>query len=69
MKHLDNSNDNAIKASVLASKDSRKEFDSEFRVLEARLNLFAGFSKISHQLGMDVTEIVPFFKKTKIPYN
>ena len=68
MKQLMNSNGNTVKVSVLANKDSRKEFDIEFRVLEARLNLFAGFSKISDQLGIDVTDSVPFFR-TKIPDN
>ena len=68
MKQLMNSNGNTVKVSVLANKDSRKEFDIEFRVLEARLNLFAGFSKISDQLGIDVTDSIHFFK-TKIPDN
>lgn len=68
MKHLMNSNGNTVKVSVLANKDSRKEFDIEFRVLEARLNLFAGFSKISDRLGINVTDSVPFFK-IRIPDN
>lgn len=68
MKHLMNINGNTVKVSVLANKDSCKEFDIEFRVLEARLNLFAGFSKISDQLGIDASDSVPFFR-TKIPDN
>ena len=68
MKHLMNSNGNTAKVSVLANKNSRNKFDIEFRVLEARLNLFAGFSNISDQLGINVTDSVPFFK-TKIPDN
>ncbi len=68
MKHLMNSNGNTAKVSVLANKNSRNEFDIEFRVVEARLNLFAGFSNISDQLGINVTDSVPFFK-TKIPDN
>ncbi len=62
MKHLRNSNGNTEQESVLANKDSCKEFEAEFRVLEARLNLLKGFSELSEQLGINVIGIVPFFK-------
>ena len=91
MKHLRNSNGNTEQESVLANKDSckefdidfrvlearlnlfkgfskLKEFDIDFRVLEARLNLFKGFSKLTEQLGINVIDVVPFFK-TKAPHN
>ncbi len=68
MKHLRNSNGNTEQESVLANKDSCKEFDIDFRVLEARLNLFKGFSKLTEQLGINVIDVVPFFK-TKAPHN
>ncbi len=62
MKHLINNNNEWVKESELADKSWHKELNVEFRVLEARLNLFAGFSKLSDQLAIDVTDCVPFFR-------
>ena len=62
IKNLMNSNDNQVEESGLADKGGRKELDVEFRILEARLNLFISFSKLSNQLGIDVTDCVPFFR-------
>ena len=62
MKHLMNSNGNTVKVSVLVDEEWHKELDVEFRVLEARLNLFVGFSKLSDKLAIDVTDCVPFFR-------
>ena len=62
MKHLMNSNDEQVGEPGLTDKEWCKELDVEFRALEARLNLFVGFSKLSDQLAIDATDCVPFFR-------